>query len=280
MWCVVNTKPKGDTGMAKTLAKVTKLPVKGRTRAQWADAINKSWKVAIDAAKSAVKAGVTTGQFLLQAKETLPYGDFTEMVEKDLPFSITKANDLMRIAANPQISDHRHGGFLPDGWTVLRKLADLTAEDFKWAKDRGLINKNMTRGSALAIKKARTTKDDGQPINISKGERGPTPDEARKIARETGRLIVASDGNIYSGATEEEQTDYANRRNIVYPIKDAIVRIANCELDADEWIKKSEKHWLHSFPIGAVDDAIKWLSDLRPLLAKRQKIVEGGSNAA
>lgn len=260
--------------MAKSL---TKLSV-SKARKQWAATINKSWKNALDAAKHAVKAGVETGNHLIKAKADLEYGEFMKMVGEDLAFSQQKANDLMKIASSPQISDSHHGVNLPDGWTVLRKLADLREQDFEWASKRGLINKGMTRGSAIAIRRARETKE--PVIAINKGERGPTPDEARKIAKETGRLIAASDGRLYSGVSEEAAAEYADRRNLAYPIKDAINLIADCPVSAQQWVEQAEEHWLHSFRLGAIDDAINWLTALKPLMRKRQKVVDQGADRA
>jgi hypothetical protein len=258
--------------MAKALAKVAKLPLKGRSRAQWADAINKSWKIALEAATSAVNAGITTGEFLLKAKEEVPYGEFQNMIKEDLAFNATKAHDLMRIASSPVLAKERHGGLLPSGWTVLRKLAELKAEDFQWAKDHGLINKDMTRGSAIAIKHARRT--NAKIIHINKGERGPTPKEAREIARATGRLVVASDGRMYTGTTEEEDEKYASRRVVVYGIKEAIRLIATCKITPCQWCETAEDHWIFDFKPNEIDGVVGWLTDLKPALAKRLKAVK------
>jgi len=257
--------------MSKALAKVTKLPVPARTRAQWANAINKSWSVALKAATLAVKAGVETGQYLIEAKADLAHGEFTKMVTEDLAFSTSKANDLMRIAASPNVK--HHGGILPTGWTCLRSIASLEEKDFKWAVDHGLVNPGMTRGSALAIKKARNSKE--TVVQISKGERGPTPDEARKIARATGKMIAASDGRLYTGTTKDEDEQYAQKRGIVYGIKEAVVCIATCELSPQEYVAQSEPHWIHDFAPDTVADAIDWLTGLRSLLVKKRiKVVQ------
>lgn len=249
--------------MGKALVKTATTP---KTREHWAKAINHSWAVALKAATVAVKSGIETGQFLLSARADLDDKAFKAMIDEDLPFNKAKAYSLMKIAGSPQLAVSH--GKLPEAWTVLNKLADLSPDDFKWAIDHGLISPEMTRGAAMAIKRARNGNE--TVVSISKGERGPTPAEARKIARETGKLVVASDGNMYSGTTEEEDEKYAARRNIGYGIKEAIIEIASCKLTPKQWIDQCEAHWIFDFEPDTVAEAIDFLNGLRPLLAKRK----------
>ena len=105
----------------------------------------------------------------------------------------------------------------------------------------------------------------------------PTPTQAMKEARETGKLIHARDGHIYSGASEDEMMAHSERRHVVYKLKDNITEIAECPLTPNQWIKSigDNDHWISEFKIRNIDVAIKFLTALRPLLEKRQEEVDG-----
>jgi hypothetical protein len=105
----------------------------------------------------------------------------------------------------------------------------------------------------------------------------PTPAQAMKEARTTGKLIHARDGHIYSGATEDEMMAHSQRRHVIYKMKDNIVEIAECPLTPNQWIKSigDNDHWISEFKVRNIDVAIKFLTALRPLLEKRQEEVDG-----
>lgn len=100
----------------------------------------------------------------------------------------------------------------------------------------------------------------------------PTPAQAMKEARETGKLIHARDGHIYSGATEDEMMAHSQRRHVIYTMKDNITDIAECPLTPNQWIKSigNNDHWISEFKLRNIDVAIKFLTALRPLLKERQ----------
>ena len=73
---------------------------------------------------------IRCGRALAAAKDEMPHGAFTAMVEKDLPFGTSTARRLMAIGADPRIADmetkRAHGLVLPASW---RTLYDLTTLD-------------------------------------------------------------------------------------------------------------------------------------------------------
>lgn len=93
----------------------------------------------------------------------------------------------------------------------------------------------------------------------------PRPTEARKIARETGCFALASDGNIYSGATEEEGKAYADKRNVGFGILDAIETLAKSP-PGGEWIATAERHWFVDFRRGSIVDARNRLDEIERAL--------------
>jgi hypothetical protein len=99
-----------------------------------AEIINADWRKSIEGI-------IQTGRDLIGARAELPRGEFTKMVEADLPFSKSAAERLMNIAKHPAITAAATGRLLPSSWTVLSELASLSAEDFEDAQERGLTTK-------------------------------------------------------------------------------------------------------------------------------------------
>ena len=66
------------------------------------------------------------------------------------PFSPRTANNLMRIASHPIITNSASMPNLPSGWSVLAKLSFLSAEDFVDAQERGLISADTSQRKAEA----------------------------------------------------------------------------------------------------------------------------------
>lgn len=255
-------------------AAVSILKPKTRTRKEWAAVISARWEKATGLAKQSVEEAIQTGVDLLQSKAELSHGDFTEMIERDLPFGSDKAARLIKIARNPELVNTATSRNLPVVWTALYELARLSKEDFKDAQKRGLIDSKTTYKTAHAIAGAYET-----PVGKAWGKGHsplhlPTAADASKIARATGRLVAAADGNVYSGSTEEEGAEYVRRRQQTYGVIDAVKVLADCAVTPDKWINQTEDHWLLAFRLGSVDAAIKWLTDLRPVLAKKQGVVD------
>jgi len=105
-------------------------------RAWQAEIINADWRKSIEGI-------IQTGRNLAAAQAELSGGEFTKMIEADLPFSTRAAQQLMAIASDPAIANPNGGSDFPPGWaeTVLAQLASLSAEDFEGAQARGLTKK-------------------------------------------------------------------------------------------------------------------------------------------
>ena len=109
----------------------------------------------------------------------------------------------------------------------------------------------------------------GEVIGKGKAERivrertAPKPSEARRIAQETGKPTAASDGNIYLGATKEQEKEAEDRRRVVYDVRRAVETFANMDMSADDFLafalphqlwNKSEEH--------QIQQAYNWMTDL------------------
>lgn len=227
--------------------------IASKTRKQWADVINGDWR-------KSTEGIIQTGDDLVRAKTDLPTGQFGEMIRHDLDFSYRMAKNLMEISQHPRIANVNRGSHLPRAWTVLRELARLKPEDFDWAREHNLVSEKMSRGAATAIRKARNEPGEGV---VSGGQQRdlPKPSEARDIARETGRFVAASDGRIYSGASEEEGAEATRITRQTYGTIDAINLLANLP-EPNVWMSEAPHFQMGNLTPENVEKATAWLMDL------------------
>lgn len=235
--------------MATTQTAITN----ARSRQQWAEIIGADWRQSIESI-------IQTGRDLIAAKSELPHGEFMKMVESELPFKRTLADDLMRVANHPQISNYRNSGNLPATFSVLVELASLSEEQFLDAQEKGLITPDLKVKPARSIARA-YSKPEGDVVGGAQ-HMLPSVKEAREIARATGRFVAAADGNIYSGSTEEESTAYRNKLNEGFRLLEAIQTLSEAP-EAGGWFKSADRHWFVDFRPGAIDDARAWLASLK-----------------
>lgn len=240
-----------------------------RSRQQWAEIINADWRKSIESI-------IQTGRDLIAAKSELPHGEFGKMVEADLPFTLITADKLMKVAGDPKIAKYASStNSLPPSWRVLSALAVLSEGDFEDGIEKGIITANTSLRGADAYHGAVNTPVGGTWGKERKTTTLPPPSEASKIARETGRMVAASDGHVYSGATEEEGEAYVTRRQQAYGVIDAVNALADCPVTAVRWVDQAEAHWLLEVELGAVDAAITWLTSLREALPHKTGVING-----
>lgn len=238
-----------------------------RSRREWAEIISTDWRRSIDSI-------IQTGRDLLEAKAELSRDEFSQMINEDLYFSPDTAQSLMRIVRHPMVAKAASSRLLPPSWTVLKELTKLSAKDFDDAQTRGLVGPDTNVRAARATAEAYVAPEGATVGRGHSPAMLPSPSEARKIARETSRLVTASDGFIYSGATKEEGAEYVRRREQTFGVRDAIELIAECPASPQKWLSEAEPHMLHKFKLGSIDAAIEWLTEVRPLIAAKLKVVE------
>ena len=61
-----------------------------------------------------IEARLQLGRKLVEAKDALGHGEFMDMVKEDLPFSISVAERLMKIARDERFKDSAHGAEFAD----------------------------------------------------------------------------------------------------------------------------------------------------------------------
>jgi hypothetical protein len=125
---------------------VTALAVVPRPdRAVYAETITKAWRqIATDI--------IEIGKCLLDAKATLPHGEFTAMVETELPFGPRTARRLMAVARHPVLADGTHASVLPASWMTLYELTKVEQPVLEAALADGRVNAGMERKDAVALR--------------------------------------------------------------------------------------------------------------------------------
>ena len=88
---------------------------------------------------------IDIGRTLIEAKQKLSHGEFTHMVEADLPFGPRTAQRFMKIAAHPVLSDATRGSLLPASWRTLYELSRLDDEELQEGFSKRLIGPGLGR---------------------------------------------------------------------------------------------------------------------------------------
>ena len=115
-------------------------------RSSWAGRVADAW----NRGRAAI---VETGRILMEAKASLPHGEFEAMVETDLPFGTRTAQCLMAIGRDQRITNAKHVALLPPSWGTLYELTRLNDETFKQAVDAGEITADMERGDVARLRR-------------------------------------------------------------------------------------------------------------------------------
>ena len=226
-----------------------------RTRLEWEAIIDSDWRKSFESV-------MQIGHNLNAAEAQLDDAEFVDMLKTGLPFSRDTARTLMKIARNPSITSAGPARRLPSSWSILATLCSLSAEDFKDAQESGLINAKTSKRKARALVKTYHTKNGGYVWQGNAPAMLPSPKEAREIARATKRMVAASDGNLYSGATEEEGAEHVRLRTQAYGVIDAINTIVDNGVSPKQWCEEVKKHWLNRFEFGRIELAAEWLLEL------------------
>ena len=163
-----------------------------RTSAEWAEVIKGDLG-------RAVEGIVSAGRNLIAAKADVAHGEWLPML-KEIGISDVWANKLMRIGANPALSNPNHGSDLPHAIKALFELSRLDPEDIESGVETGAITPEMT------IKQAREYAQPEPPANVNTttGEIHDTPDTERVRRAEATYERLRNEGIIPPPPTDEE----------------------------------------------------------------------------
>ena len=108
----------------------------------------------------------------------------------------------------------------------------------------------------------------------------PSPTEARKIAAETRTIQFASDGKMYTGASDEEVREAEDRRSIVFGVTRAVETLANVPKAPQEFLEYAASHQLWTAEEEhVIAEARKWLGGLVEAWQTFRERVHAGENA-
>jgi hypothetical protein len=116
------------------------------TRAQWVARIKTMHR-------KTAHAFLALGRTLLAAKKALPHDEFLKMIERDLPFTASTAQRLMKVASDRKLSNAAHVRLLPAAWGTLCELTRVPEKTFTQAITSGAVHPKMTRRDAIRLVK-------------------------------------------------------------------------------------------------------------------------------
>lgn len=109
-----------------------------------------------------VESIVAAGRDLLEAKASLPHGEWLPMLEK-AGVNDSTARKLMAVAGSPVIANREHANDLPSSWDTLYHLSRVPEPDLSAAIEAGVVRPDMSRKEAAALARGRTTSEDAPP---------------------------------------------------------------------------------------------------------------------
>jgi hypothetical protein len=121
-----------------------------------------------------IEATFGMGDTLRKGKETFGHGSFETWVEETLGIGKSKAERLMKVAADQRLRNPAHVPLLPNGWSVLVEIARLPDDAFNDFVADGTINPKMERADVTEAVRQRQM----------------------RIAQQYGRNFVASVSSI------------------------------------------------------------------------------------
>lgn len=111
----------------------------------YADQISASWRQSVEGIFSA-------GRWLVEAKASLPHGEYEAMVEGMLPFGKRAAQMLAAVATDPRLENANHGSHLPSSWRTLYELTRLDDVTLERAFEDGTIRPDMQRKHVVNLR--------------------------------------------------------------------------------------------------------------------------------
>jgi hypothetical protein len=188
---------------------------------------------------------------LRAARDTFPEGPhgeamgFKSWVKKSVGIGMRYAESLIAIADK---FEKLAGKQKLPSFRVMQFLARATTP----AGARREVMRRVKRGELVSGPKARAIAD----------KHRPTPSEANKLAKETGKPVVASDGYIYFGTSKQKAKEGELRRTVVYSVRRAVECLATMELSPHQFLNFALPHQLWSRGDKQIGVALKWLNAL------------------
>lgn len=112
------------------------------------------------------------------------------------------------------------------------------------------VVRRVKKGEKISTRKAKKIVD----------KHRPKPAEANKIAKETGKAVVASDGYIYLGADKAEVKEATAKRTAIFALRHAIEVLAAIDVTPQQFLDMAHPHQLlHLNENNQINRAALWL---------------------
>lgn len=99
----------------------------------------------------------------------------------------------------------------------------------------------------------------------------PGPKAANTQAKEEGRPILASDGYIYFGGSEQQAKEGEDRRTMVFGVRRALEHLGNIRLTGRQFLNYALPHQLWTDEEAQIiKQALRWLTDLNDAWENRE----------
>jgi len=247
-----------------TARSTTKFDYAGFTDAEAASLRDAAAKIRA-AGQKAVEGYFEIGRQLILARKQFdqygrrlgagPNGQWDKWLKKETGLSASHTRNIMRVV-------NKFGRLaLSDQKPTISTLLAITSDDTPAA-----VVQHVLEHPETSQNEAQQLRQDiiAQEAEAKVQERPlPTASEARVEARETHHPVLARDGKIYFGATKEEGERAAERRKLIYSVREAVDLLAGLDVTATEWLAEARPWQFHSFnendEIGA---ARGWLDEL------------------
>jgi hypothetical protein len=92
------------------------------------------------------------GRYLVRAKESLPHGEFQDLIERELPFSYAVARQLKTVAEKVD-AGYVAPDRVPRSYSTAFVLLTMQPEELRQAEGRGLVRPDVTRSALLRFLK-------------------------------------------------------------------------------------------------------------------------------
>jgi hypothetical protein len=204
------------------------------------------------------------GDELAKARETFPPGGpknkragWATWLRNEFQMSTSWAAKLIQV-------HHKFGGVLARGGRGLpsQKVLAYLAQDNVPDAAREEAIEHIKKGKKLSKVGAKKLA----------AKHRPSPKQANKLAQETGKPVEASDGYVYLGATEQQVKESAQRRTIVYAVREAIQCISAVTLSAQDFLEYAAPHQLwKAREEDQIERALDWIKDLAKAWPKKRE---------
>jgi hypothetical protein len=198
--------------------------------------------------KRVVADVIEIGRRLSKCKDICGHGNWLPWLDREFEWTEQTALNYMRLAelnkSKPVLD-----------WDLPVKALYLLAAPSTPPEARDEIIERAQAGEAIKLAEVKAS--------IAAAKQLPKPEAANVQARESGRAVLANDGYLYLGATEEEVKEGNDQRTMVYDVRDALDDLASIRMTAEQFLDYAFPHQLwKGEEAEVIKKALRWLASL------------------